>query len=52
VVGLNRGGDPEDPAGNGELAAAVSMIRRRVPLDPAKLADEDVDLHHLAVATT
>ena len=51
VVGLNRGGDPEDPAGNGELAAAVSMIRSRVPLDPAKLADEDVDLHHLVVAT-
>jgi 3-phenylpropionate/trans-cinnamate dioxygenase ferredoxin reductase subunit len=45
VVGLNRGGDPEDPKARGELTAAVSMIRHRVPLDPAKLADEDIDLH-------
>jgi 3-phenylpropionate/trans-cinnamate dioxygenase ferredoxin reductase subunit len=52
VAGLDRGGDPEDPQGAGELTAAVSMIRHRVRVDPARLADEDIDLHRLAAATT
>jgi len=47
VVGFNRGGDPEDPKADGELKAAVNLVRQRA----AKLADEDVDLHRLVVAT-
>jgi 3-phenylpropionate/trans-cinnamate dioxygenase ferredoxin reductase component len=50
AIGLNRGGDPEDPNAGGELKAAVSLIRNRAPVDPAKLIDEDVDLHGLAIA--
>jgi 3-phenylpropionate/trans-cinnamate dioxygenase ferredoxin reductase component len=50
VVGLNRGGDPEDPKGDGELKAAVSLIRNRAAVEPAKLIDEDVDLRSLVVA--
>jgi 3-phenylpropionate/trans-cinnamate dioxygenase ferredoxin reductase subunit len=52
VAGLDRGGDPEDPQGTGELAATVRLIRHRGLLDPARLADEDVDLHRLAVTAT
>ena len=48
AVGLDRGGDPEDPKGDSELKAAVDMVRRRAKIDPAKLADEAVDLHALA----
>jgi 3-phenylpropionate/trans-cinnamate dioxygenase ferredoxin reductase subunit len=44
AVGLNRGGDPEDPKSDGELKAVVGLIRNRVAVDPAKLADEDVEL--------
>jgi 3-phenylpropionate/trans-cinnamate dioxygenase ferredoxin reductase subunit len=47
VVGFDRGGDPEDPTGDGELKAAVGMIRNRVAADPAQLADEAVDLRRL-----
>jgi len=50
AVGLNRGGDPEDPNVDGELKAAVSLIKNRVAVDPAKLSDEDVDLRRLVVA--
>jgi 3-phenylpropionate/trans-cinnamate dioxygenase ferredoxin reductase component len=50
AVGLNRGGDPEDPNADGELKAAVNLIRNRVSVDPAKLIDEDVDLRGLAIA--
>src|SRR6267378_1670504 len=50
VVGLDRGGDPEDPKGDGELKVAVSLIRNRVRVDPAKLIDEDVDLRRLVAA--
>jgi hypothetical protein len=50
VVGLNRGGDPEDPKVDGELKAAVNLIRNRLAVDPAKLADEAVDLRGLVVA--
>jgi 3-phenylpropionate/trans-cinnamate dioxygenase ferredoxin reductase subunit len=48
AVGLDRGGDPEDPAAESELKAAVSLIRHRTPVDPARLADDGVDLRHLA----
>ena len=51
AVGLNRGGDPEDPKVDGELKAAVKLIRNRTAVDPAKLADEAVDLHGLVVAS-
>jgi 3-phenylpropionate/trans-cinnamate dioxygenase ferredoxin reductase subunit len=48
AVGLDRGGDPEDPKGDSELKVAVDMVRRRAAIDPAKLADESVDLRALA----
>jgi 3-phenylpropionate/trans-cinnamate dioxygenase ferredoxin reductase subunit len=50
VVGLNRGGDPEDPKVDGELKMAANLIRNRAAVDPAKLVDEDVDLGRLTVA--
>jgi len=50
AVGLNRGGDPDDPKVDGELKAAVSLIRNRVAVDPAKLIDESVDLRRLVAA--
>jgi 3-phenylpropionate/trans-cinnamate dioxygenase ferredoxin reductase subunit len=48
AVGLNRGGDPEDPKGDSELAVVAGFIRDRVSADPARLADEGVDLERLA----
>ncbi len=50
AVGLNRGGDPEDPKAEGELKAVASLIRRRVPVEAATLADENVELRRLAAA--
>jgi 3-phenylpropionate/trans-cinnamate dioxygenase ferredoxin reductase subunit len=47
AVGLNRGGDPEDPKGDAELKAAVELIRNRAPVDPAALMDEAVDLRRV-----
>src|SRR5881397_2299007 len=44
AVGLDRGGDPEDPKVDGELKAAVNLIRDRLVVDPAMLVDEAVDL--------
>src|SRR6267143_1162240 len=52
AVGLDRGGDPEDPKGESELKLVAGLIRDRVPVEPAKLADDDVDLHHVAAAAT
>jgi hypothetical protein len=49
-MGLDRGGDPEDPKVDGELKTAVTLIRNRAALDPAKLIDENVDLGRLARA--
>jgi len=40
VVGLNRGGDPEDPKNESELRAAATLIRDRVRVDPARLAED------------
>jgi 3-phenylpropionate/trans-cinnamate dioxygenase ferredoxin reductase component len=48
AVGLNRGGDPEDPKSDSELAIVAGLIRNRVPADPGRLADEGVDLKRLA----
>jgi len=48
AVGLDRGGDPEDPKGGSELAVVANLIRSRVPADHGRLADEAVDLEHLA----
>src|SRR5437899_1485371 len=48
AVGLDRGGDPEDPKADSELKTVVSLIRDRVSVDPTQLADETADLHHLA----
>jgi 3-phenylpropionate/trans-cinnamate dioxygenase ferredoxin reductase subunit len=51
AMGLNRGGDPEDPSGDAELKAAVDLIRSRTAVDPAGLADEGVDLRRLVPAS-
>jgi 3-phenylpropionate/trans-cinnamate dioxygenase ferredoxin reductase subunit len=50
AMGLDRGGDPEDPKGESELKAAVDMVRTRASIDPSKLADESVDLRSLSGA--
>ena len=50
AMGLDRGGDPDDPKGESELKAAVELVRSRAKIDPAKLADESVDLRALAAA--
>lgn len=48
AVGLDRGGDPEDPKADSELGAVAGLIRNRVPADPRRLADEGVDLKRMA----
>jgi hypothetical protein len=50
AIGLDRGGDPEDPKGESELKAAVDMVRRRAKIEPDKLADESAELSALAGA--
>lgn len=50
AVGLNRGGDPEDPKGGSELKVVADLIRQRVPVQPAHLSDENFDLQQLARA--
>ena len=50
AVGLNRGGDPEDPKADSELKVVADLIRRCVPVEAAKLADEDIDLRRVAAA--
>jgi len=47
AFGLDRGGDPEDPADDGELKACAPLIRDGVPVDSARLADESVGLASL-----
>ena len=42
AVGLDRGGDPEDPKGESELKEAVVMIRERVRAEPTRLAEDRV----------
>lgn len=48
AVGLNRGGDPDDPKTGGELKLIAKLIRSRVPVDPARLADEGLELTRVA----
>jgi 3-phenylpropionate/trans-cinnamate dioxygenase ferredoxin reductase subunit len=48
VLGLNRGGDPEDPEQGGELKDCVPLIRARARVDPAPLADEGSALSRIA----
>jgi hypothetical protein len=48
ACGLNRGGDPELDA-EGELRACQGLIRARVAVSEATLADELVDLRSLIV---
>ena len=50
AMGLDRGGDPEDPKGESELKAAVDMLRTRASIDPRKLGDESLDLRSLSGA--
>ncbi len=49
AVGLNRGGDPEDPKTDGELKIVKTLIQRRLPVDPASLANEDIELSRSAL---
>ena len=51
AMGLDRGGDPEDPKGESELKAAVDMVRRRATIDPDKLADDGAELRTLVSAS-
>src|SRR5499426_3090173 len=51
AIGLNRGGDPEDPNADGELKTVVGLIRNRASIDPAKLVDENVDLRSLVLSS-
>ena len=44
AVGLDRGGDPEDPKGESELKIVAGLIRDRVRVDPGRLADEGTEL--------
>ncbi len=48
AMGLDRGGDPEDPKSDSELKTVAGMIRRQARVDPARLADETVGLTRLA----
>jgi 3-phenylpropionate/trans-cinnamate dioxygenase ferredoxin reductase subunit len=48
AVGLNRGGDPEDPKAESELKVVAHLIRGRLPVDPGKLANDDIDLGRTA----
>ncbi|HSB40683.1 MAG TPA: FAD-dependent oxidoreductase [Methylomirabilota bacterium] len=43
AVGLDRGGDPEDPTGQSELKAVAKLIRTRALVDPARLVADHVD---------
>jgi len=38
AMGLDRGGDPEDPASEGELKSIATLIRTRARVDPERLA--------------
>jgi 3-phenylpropionate/trans-cinnamate dioxygenase ferredoxin reductase subunit len=40
AVGLDRGGDPEDPKNESELRAVAMLIRDRVRVDAARLAED------------
>jgi len=48
AVGFDRGGDPEAADTESELKSVVSLIGRRLKVQPEWLEDEDVDLRRLA----
>ena len=48
AMGLNRGGDPDDPKTDGELKRVAKLIRARVLVDPQRLADEGLELPRVA----
>jgi 3-phenylpropionate/trans-cinnamate dioxygenase ferredoxin reductase subunit len=48
AMGLNRGGDPDDPKTDGELKRVAKLLRARVPVDPQRLADEGLELPRVA----
>jgi 3-phenylpropionate/trans-cinnamate dioxygenase ferredoxin reductase subunit len=48
AMGLNRGGDPEDPKTDGELKVVAKLIRARATVDPKRLADEGQELPPMA----
>lgn len=50
AVGLDRGGDPDDPKAESELKVVAGLIRGRARVDPARLADPAVELSRLAPA--
>lgn len=50
VVGLDRGGDPEDRIRGSELKKCVPLIREQARVDPVRLADEDVLLRDTVIA--
>jgi 3-phenylpropionate/trans-cinnamate dioxygenase ferredoxin reductase component len=50
AVGLDRGGDPEDPNSESELKEVADLIRRRVAVDPARLADEGTAFARVAAS--
>jgi len=52
AVGLDRGGDPEDPKSDSELKIVADLIRRRLTVDPTRLVDENVDLHYVTAASS
>ena len=43
AVGLDRGGDPEDPKTESELKVVAKLIRSRTPVDPARLGADNID---------
>jgi 3-phenylpropionate/trans-cinnamate dioxygenase ferredoxin reductase component len=43
AVGLDRGGDPEDPTSQSELKAVAELIRTRALVDPARLVADHAD---------
>lgn len=48
AMGLNRGGDPDDPKTDGELKRVAKLIRARMPVDSRRLADEGLELPRVA----
>lgn len=40
VVGLNRGGNPEDHVRGSELKRCIPIVRDQMPVDPSRLEDE------------
>ncbi len=52
VVGLDRGGDPEDQIRGSELKKCIPLIAAQAQVDPIRLADEDCLLKDTVVASS